>query len=525
MRLIRLTLCAGLVVGTSLLAVAAGDAKSETVTPQSGAVREVPRAFLLDRIHGGWAGMLVGGLQGFPHELKNKEQARATLPLVFELDLAQTRQIRVTGPAGTVERTVQLLAVRESYWPSQHIPDLEHPRVFRSAEVDVEVSGTRATLLARPFEMPRTIEGLRLNVETTRGWATEPQLDPMPEVRGAVRFSCVAAGAPWGPSELRFPVRNYRWRANTYGNTWLALVPYNKHYYHRGEDFGAIPDRLEVVASLGGMITRSPLPDGDKDSNGLRIRCLSGVDLDYYHMNLETILPRHTNGAAVRAGDMLGRTGMTWAGRRSQHNDPHLHWGVSVGGVPLASYPFVVDAYLRDYADPMLAVAGGYHYGLPGETVELDASRSLARPGRRIVRYQWRLHDGREVEGPRTNVRADRPGLYSEELRLLADDGSEDRDYAQLRVWNTNPGAGLAAGWFYHWPVRGACPGAQVLFWNRLYNTTGPVEIDFGDGSSPVRMGQEVTHAYGKAGTYTAALRSLGPADEPVEVRMRVVIE
>jgi len=73
--------------------------------------------------------------------------------------------------------------------------------------------------------------------------------------------------------------------------------------------------------------------------------------------------------------------------------------------------------------------------------------------------------------------------------------------------------------------VRGACPGAQVLFWNRLYNTTGPVEIDFGDGSSPVRMGQEVTHAYGKAGTYTAALRSLGPADEPVEVRMRVVIE
>jgi len=122
-------------------------------------------------------------------------------------------------------------------------------------------------------------------------------------------------------------------------------------------------------------------------------------------------------------------------------------------------------------------------------------------------------------------VLADRPGLFSEELRLLADDGSEDRDYAQLRVWNTKPGAAFAAGWFYHWLVRGARAGTPVLFWNRLFGTTGPVEIALGDGSNPVQMGQEITHAYAKAGLYRAALRSRGPADEPVEVRMRVVIE
>ncbi|MHC1769275.1 MAG: ADP-ribosylglycohydrolase family protein [Verrucomicrobiia bacterium] len=449
----------------------------------------------------------------------------ANLPVVFELDLGQTQQIQVRGPAGPVERRIRLLDVRAFYWPNYHIPDLPQRRVFRSAEVDVEVSGTRATLHARPFEMPQMVNGLRLYIETTRGWATEPQLDPMPEVRRAVRFSCVAAGTSWGPSELRFPIGQYRWRANTYGNTWLALVPYNKHYYHRGEDFGAIPDQLEVLASLGGVITRSPLPTGDQESNGLQIRCPFGLELGYFHMNLETVLPYHTNGAAVRTGDLLGRTGMTWAGRKSQHNDPHLHWGVSVRGAPVASYPFVAEAYLRDYADPLLAVAGGYHYAIPGETVELDASRSLARPGRRIVRYQWRLHDGRDVEGPRASVKADHPGLFSEELRLLADDGSEDRDYAQLRVWNTNPGAAFAAGWFYHWPVRGARPGTPVLFWNRLFGTTGPVEIDFGDDSNSVRIGQEITHAYAKAGIYTAALRSRGPADEPVEVRMRVVID
>lgn len=81
------------------------------------------------------------------------------------------------------------------------------------------------------------------------------------------------------------------------------------------------------------------------------------------------------------------------------------------------------------------------------------------------------------------------------------------------------------SGWFYHWPVRGARPGTPILFWNRLDGVTRPVEIDFGDGSAPVCIEREISHTYQKAGIYTATLRSLGPADEPVEVRMRVVIE
>ena len=79
MRLIRLTLCTGLVVAAKFLALAAVDAKSGTATSQNGAVREVTRAFLLDRIHGGWAGMLIGGLEGLPHEF-NLNKTRPSLP-------------------------------------------------------------------------------------------------------------------------------------------------------------------------------------------------------------------------------------------------------------------------------------------------------------------------------------------------------------------------------------------------------------------------------------------------------------
>ena len=41
---------------------------------------DVSRADLYDRIYGGWVGMLIGGIEGLPHEWKYKEQPRATLP-------------------------------------------------------------------------------------------------------------------------------------------------------------------------------------------------------------------------------------------------------------------------------------------------------------------------------------------------------------------------------------------------------------------------------------------------------------
>jgi len=41
---------------------------------------EITRATLLDRIRGGWTGMLIGGLEGLPHEFKYKERPRDTLP-------------------------------------------------------------------------------------------------------------------------------------------------------------------------------------------------------------------------------------------------------------------------------------------------------------------------------------------------------------------------------------------------------------------------------------------------------------
>jgi hypothetical protein len=48
--------------------------------PSARKTREITRAVLLDRIRGGWTGMLIGGLEGLPHEFKYLDKPRDTLP-------------------------------------------------------------------------------------------------------------------------------------------------------------------------------------------------------------------------------------------------------------------------------------------------------------------------------------------------------------------------------------------------------------------------------------------------------------
>ena len=43
-------------------------------------IYKISREEVYDKIYGGWVGMLIGGLEGLPHEWKYKEEPRATLP-------------------------------------------------------------------------------------------------------------------------------------------------------------------------------------------------------------------------------------------------------------------------------------------------------------------------------------------------------------------------------------------------------------------------------------------------------------
>ncbi len=443
-------------------------------------------------------------------------------PIVVELDAHCPMDVRL--PTQSVR--LELLEITHDYEPDYWIPTNTPHATLRSAAVKLFINGHPVTLRCRPYEPPREFFGLRLYVESTRLWSDPPQLFPLENMCGDVRLSFVAAGESWGPSDLRFPLSDFRWRSSTYQNTWNSLVPFNHLYYHRGEDFGAIPDRLQIIAPLDGTVTRSPLPTGDGKSNGLVITTPHGISYRIAHMNIESIATDLIAGASVTAGQPLAETGMTWDGRKSQTHDSHLHFQIDLDGehpTALSPFPFLVEAYFRDYPDALLPIAGGYAFGTVGQPVLLDASRSLARPGRTIPSFRWNLHNGQTFSGSAGTIIYDRPGYYSEEILLTAD-GIIDRDYLQVRIYDPTSKSpqDIASGWLHTFPCRPKV-GEPVLIWNRLINTSN-VTLEPGDGSSkPITS--EATHTYTRPGLYWLTLRGEGPNAEPVTASVRVVVE
>ncbi len=445
-------------------------------------------------------------------------------PFIFELNIGQSCRVERHSEKSTITRTVELLGVKHRMQPDYWCKDNDTHEIFEVAEVSIAVDGVPSTLLARPYQSPIEVNGLRLLVETTQAWALNASYNAMKDVKHAVRFSVVAAGESWGPTNIHFPILSYRWRSSTYYNTWSQIVPYNTLYYHRGEDLGAIPDRLEVVAPWDGTVTKSPPPEGDGGSNGLFIRHADGTVVHFAHMNTEHLTAAAATGNQVTAGTVLGLTGSTWAGRKSQTRDPHLHVGFNRGDMQIDPFPFFTEAYFRDYPDTLIPIAGGYAFTVPGRPIRLDATRSVARPGKQLTNFSWQLQDGQRIESSVAETVYDKPGLYSEMLTVTADDGSVDVDFLQVRVYDPTRGSNIARGWVHMYPGRGLTRGMTALFWNRL-TAVENVVIDFGDGSPAVAFGESAEHAYTRSGLHIVTVTGHGPKDEPVTVRLRVIVE
>jgi len=444
-------------------------------------------------------------------------------PFVFELNKGDSMVIDRRFKNKRITRTLILKEVRLFTEHNNWIPDSLGRCNYYKAEVDIMVSGKMFTLMLRPYQMPVTVEGLRIYVEAVKKMDEIPNLDPVKKMNKEVRISVCLENEPWGnPSELEFPVNDYRWRSASYNNTWSSLVPFNALYYHRGEDLGAIPDKLDVCAWADGEVINSPLPEGD-NSNKILIRKQNGIEFDYYHCNIESIDTGLLIGRQVKKGQCLAKTGMTWNGKHSQWMDPHVHLGINYNGYTMSLFPYLIEAYFRKYDDKLLAVAGGYRFANTGDSIELDASRSICRNNEKIKTYQWRLHDGTIVNQPIIKIKYETQGYYSEELLVKTVNGDIDKDFLQVRVNDLNSTKEIAYGWAYYYPIRNIKTGQNILFWNRIKSKTD-VLINFGDGTAIQTIKDEIFHSYSKSGNYTVELSSKGFNNEPVSVKLEVII-
>jgi len=377
---------------------------------------------------------------------------------------------------------------------------VEH-RVNYAARVRLEVNGQESEVVARPFQYPVEAAGLRLYLDGTQEWLAVG-LYPV-SLPKRLRLRYTRAGESWGPATVRFPVGDYRWGATTYYNTWLGIVPQDvaTTYYHKGEDFGAVPDLLPVFAPEAGRVTTA--------QDSVQLGAPDGTLTRLFHMNPPTVLV--AAGQSLAAGQRLGLTGQFGNGDA----DPHLHCDFRRDDDEPGTYPFAVDAYLRDYPDAGVAIAGGYQFMRAGETLMLDGGRSRARPGRTITGYRWVLHDGTAVEGATAKLTVATPGFYAQELRVYFDDGREERGFTPVRVFVPGcSGQEPVPGFVYQHPVRGIVPGDPVTIWHHPFIVASHERtIDFGDGS-PVRTlsgsRPSAAHTYAASGLYTVTVTTVG---------------
>ncbi len=178
-------------------------------------------------------------------------------PLIFEINKGDSFKIVREYKNNKTEKFLTLKDIRLYTEFNSWFPDSLGKCNYYKAEVDISVSGKSCTLYFQPYQMPQKFNGLKIYVEAVKSMDKIPNLDPVEKIEKDVRLSVSMENEPWGdPGSLEFPLNDYRWRSASYNNTWSALVPFNALYYHRGDDYGAIPDMIDICSFADGEVVQ-----------------------------------------------------------------------------------------------------------------------------------------------------------------------------------------------------------------------------------------------------------------------------
>lgn len=442
-------------------------------------------------------------------------------PLVrtVDLKLGESQQVEL---ANGQRVTVKLLELQETRDPLRD--------AVRQARALVEVDGRQQWLISANYELPRTVAGVQIDCPITKHYLTNADADAWGLTADA-RLRLWPAGSPWmNPGTMVYPVKQ-RWFASS---TQMANEPCyvdagdrpqnRKIYYHSGLDFGGCEGLIEVVAATDGLVVSArteKLPAYD-DTPVVRTRYDVVYVLDargwyYRYSHFFSIDEAIRPGVTVRAGQRLGLLGKEGGSGGWTHlhfditcRQPSGKWGRQ------EAYAFVWEAYQQQYHPQVIAVARPHHVAWAGDRVALDGGRSWSAAGK-IARYEWTFTDGGRAEGVRVERTYDRPGYYSEILKVTDAAGKIDYDFAIVHVQDRQHPERLPPSIHVAYaPTFDLKPGDEVTFKVRTFATTDGEETwDFGDGSPTAKTRSDgnvrmlakdgyavITHRYSRAGRY-----------------------
>jgi murein DD-endopeptidase MepM/ murein hydrolase activator NlpD len=408
-------------------------------------------------------------------------------------------------------------------------------QAVRRAEARVRVDGQVVELVASAYHLPVAVGSVQIDCAVTRGYLEGSSKGNAWALEKDARLRLWPAGSPWiDPNAFVYPVRQ-RWFAS---DTQMGNVPTfvdggdrpnrGRIYYHHGLDFGGAEGLVDVLAATEGLVVSSGeavLAGYEESPVSPRYDVIYILDRRgwyYRYSHLQMIATAIRPGYRVRRGERIGILGK----EGGSGGWSHLHFGISArqpSGAygTLNAYPFVWQAYQRQYHPPVVAVARPHHLVWTDETLTLDGRKSWCASGKPLS-YQWTLSDGSCAWGSTVTRTYAHPGEVSEILRVTDDAGRVSYDFAVVQVLDRDhpdrlPPAIHAA----YAPSLGIGVGDPVTFKVRSFRTAQPREVwDFGDGTSPVSVHSDGNAAVHSLDGYAATVHCFSrPGDFIVTVQ------
>jgi murein DD-endopeptidase MepM/ murein hydrolase activator NlpD len=446
---------------------------------------------------------------------------RSTLHQTIDLDVREPASVRLSDGHRISIQVIDLHEQRDSLRSA-----------LREARATVDVDGERVELICGNYRLPVRTRTAQIDCPATHGLLENSTEDAW-GLNRSVRLRVWPLGSPWiQPDSFAYPLRQ-KWFASgsQMSNEPVFVdggeVPANKKiYYHAGLDIGGAEGLVDVVAATSGLVVSAGtarLPGYENSPIAPRddvVYLLDDRGWYYRYSHMKAIDGAITPGARVRMRHQIGVLGKEGASGGWSHlhfeiksRQPSGKWGTEDG------YAFLWQAYLDEFMPDVIAVARPHHLATVGEPVTLDASRSWSSAGGPL-KFTWWLKTALDTDQPRPTVRYDRPGSYSETLKVTDAAGHQAYDFAVVQVIDpAKPDQLPPTMQASYAPTFGIKPRTAVTFKVRTFRTTDGEETwDFGDGSAPVTVKSDGTREHDPNGFAVTEHRFQKPGDFIVSV-------
>lgn len=418
------------------------------------------------------------------------------IPLRTTVDLTIGEQERVKLSNG-IEVNIALLSISDS------VDKLTS--AVRLAKVKVLIDNNEAQLIVANYNLPVTVGNVQVDCPVTKAYLEKSSnlwgLEKDARIRIWPRDSpLIAPGTYIYPIRQRF-LANYTQTGNEPVYVNGGEIPNQKMiYYHAGLDFGGSEGRDEVLTPVDGTVITA-----GKDSLAGYNDKLDGPGYDavyildnrgWFHgfFHLFSIDHAIHPGVKVKMGQKIGLLGKEGVSGGWSHlhyeiicKQPSGKWGFE------DAYPYIWEAYTRQYKPTLIALARPHIFTQTGEKVTLDGSKSKSFKGE-ISSYEWSFCNGLTAIGAMHEMVYNIPGTYSEVLKVTDSKGNIDYDYTIVQVVNIEEPEKLPPSIHAtYYPSIGIKTGDQVIFGVRTFRTNyGHEEWNFNDGSKRVITKSEI---------------------------------